>query len=61
MKWTNDPIQLVMQEREIELKYGVRFADWIEEKRLIGKKKYNRIDKKKRRIQIKKKQLGLIR
>jgi hypothetical protein len=61
MKWTNDPIELSMMERDIELKYGVRFSDWIEEKRMIGKKKRNRIDRRKRRIQIKKKQLGLIR
>lgn len=35
------------------------FDDWIELKRKIGKKKFNRIDKKTRRWEIKKKQLGL--
>jgi len=35
------------------------YVDWIEHKRLIGKKKFNRIDKRYRRFAIKKKQLGL--
>jgi len=61
MKWTTDSIELAMQEKLVELKYGIRFADWIEEKRMIGKKKKNRIDRRKRRIKIKQKQLGLIR
>ena len=35
------------------------FDDWIDCKRKIGKKKFNRIDKRTRRSAIKKKQLGL--
>lgn len=37
----------------------LEFDDWIECKRKIGKKKFNRIDKRTRRLAIKKKQLGL--
>ena len=37
----------------------LNFVDWIETKRSIGKKKFNRIDKRQRRFAIKKKRLGL--
>ena len=40
-----------------QFKYD-RFSDWLDEKRLIGRKKRNRIDRRKRRIAIKKKHLG---
>lgn len=37
----------------------LNFDDWIDTKRKIGKKKFNRIDKRFRRLAIKNKQLGL--
>jgi len=57
MNWKQDLENNQIEQFNKQFKYN-RFSDWIDEKRLIGKKKRNRIDRRKRRIAIKKKQLG---
>lgn len=54
-----DPDQLAIEEIVNPKIDQLNFDDWIETKRKIGKKKFNRIDKRYRRLAIRKKQLGL--
>ena len=59
LKLKDDPDQLAIEEIINPKIDQSNFDDWIELKRKIGKKKFNRIDKRTRRLAIKKKQLGL--
>lgn len=55
-----DPIKLAMEEILNPKINRLNYFDWINEKRAIGKKKFNRpINRNQRRIAIRKKQLGL--
>ena len=59
MELKADPIKLAMEEIINPKIDELNFNDWIEKKRSIGKKKFNRIDKRQRRFAIKKKRIGL--
>lgn len=58
LKINSDPIALAMEEIINPKIDQLNYKDWIAEKRLIGKKKFNRIDKRQRRLAIKKKSKG---
>ena len=58
LKLNSDPIALAMEEILNPKIDQLNYSDWIAEKRSIGKKKFNRIDKRQRRFAIKKKSKG---
>ena len=61
MELNNDPDLIAIEELVNPKIDQLDYSNWIKDKREYGKKKFNRpINRNKRRIQIRKKQLGLI-
>lgn len=60
MELKSDPDLLAIEEIVNPKIDELNYLDWLNKKRAIGKKKFNRpIDKRNRRLAIKKKQFGL--
>lgn len=61
MELNNDPDLIAIEELVNPKIDQLDYSNWIRDKREYGKKKWNKpINRNKRRIQIRKKQLGLI-
>jgi hypothetical protein len=62
MMMKDEPIIDAIERKAFEMETGIPFNQydaWLEKKRSIGKKKFNRIDKRTRRLAIKKKMKGI--
>jgi len=62
MLMKDEPIIDAIERKSFEMETGISFNQydaWLEKKRSIGKKKLNRIDRRERRLAIKKKMKGI--